>query len=56
MKKKGDANKTLSLFFKRDCVPPKMVVDGSKEQTLGCFSKKFQEADFRIKQMETYSP
>ena len=28
MKKKGGAHETLSLFFKRDGVPPKMVMDG----------------------------
>ena len=30
MKKKGDAHETLPLLFKRDCVPPKMVIDVSK--------------------------
>ena len=28
MKNKGDAHETLPLFFKRDGVPPKMVMDG----------------------------
>ena len=27
MNRKGDANETLPLFFKRDGVPPKMVMD-----------------------------
>ena len=45
----------MSLLFKRDDVPPKMVMDESNEQTLGSFRKKFQEADFYMKQTETYS-
>ena len=40
MKKEGDKNETLSLLFKRDGVPPKMVADGSKKQALGSFRKK----------------
>ena len=39
MKKKGDVHEKLSLFFKRDGVLPKMVMDGSKDQTLGSFRK-----------------
>ena len=34
MKRKEDAHETLSLFFKRDGVPPKMAMNGSKEQNL----------------------
>ena len=34
-KRKGEAHKTLSLVFHRDGVPPTMVTDDSKEQTLG---------------------
>ena len=30
MKRKGYAHETLSLFFKRDGVPYKIVIDGSK--------------------------
>jgi hypothetical protein len=51
MKKKSDAQKTLSLVFQRDGVPPKMIMGGSKEQTMGRFWKKCQDADCRIKQM-----
>ena len=40
IKKKGYAHETLYLFFKIDGVPPKMVMDGLKEQTLGSFSEK----------------
>ena len=39
MKSRGDAHENLSLFFKRDGVLPKMVIDGSKEQTLVSFRK-----------------
>ncbi len=35
MKRNGEAHETLSLVFHRDGVPPTMVVDDSKEQTLG---------------------
>ena len=56
MKRKGDSHENLSLFFKIDGVPYKMVMDGSKEQTLGYFIKKYQEADFHIKHTEPYSP
>ena len=34
MSKKGDSHEALSLLFQRDGVPPKMIVDGSKEHTL----------------------
>ena len=30
MAKKGDTHKTLSIIFKCNVVPPKMIVDGSK--------------------------
>ena len=56
MKLKSDAHDSLSLLFQRDGVPPKMIMDGSKEQTLGQFKKKCQDADCRIKQTEPYSP
>ena len=35
MKKKGDSHETLSLLFNRYDVPPKMVMNVSKDQTLG---------------------
>ena len=44
MAKKGDAHEALSLLFQRDGVPPKMIVDGSKEQTMGNFKRKVAEA------------
>ncbi len=33
-----------------------MVVDGSKEQTLGKFKTKCRQADWHVKQTEPYSP
>ena len=42
MKRKGNAHESMSLLFKRDGVPPKMLMDGSKEETLGSFGKNFQ--------------
>jgi hypothetical protein len=33
-----------------------LIMDGSKEQTLGRFKKKCQDADCRIKQTKPYSP
>ena len=56
MKRKGDAQETLSQLFKIDGVPPKMVMDGSKKQTLRSFMNNCQEEDFQIKQTEPYSP
>ena len=45
IKRKGDAHETLSLFFNRYGVIPKIVMYGSKEQTLGLFKNECQEAD-----------
>ena len=56
MKKKSDAHETLSLVFQRDGVPPRMIMDGSKEQTQDRFKKKCQDADCCIKQTKPYSP
>ena len=56
MRAKSDAHDTLSLLFQRDGVPPTMVMDGSKEQTLGKFKKKLQEAQCKMKQTEPHSP
>ena len=56
MDKKGDAHEALSLLFQRDGVPPKMIVDGSKEHTLGVFKRKVVEARCHLRQMEPESP
>jgi hypothetical protein len=52
----GDAHESLSLLFHRDGIPPTMILDGSKEQTLGNFKRKLREADCHARQTEPYSP
>ena len=56
MATKGQAHETCSLLFQRDGVPPKMIMDGSKEQTLGKMVKKCKEADCHPVKTEPYSP
>ena len=55
MKKKSDAHKILSLVFKRDGVPPEMIMDGSNESTKSDFKKKLKEADCHQQQIEPFS-
>ena len=55
MAKKGDAHEVLSLFSQRDGVPPKIIVDVSKEQTLGDFKRKVAEAGCHLRQIEPES-
>ena len=56
MVKKGETCEALSLVFKRDRVPPQMVVNNSKEQTLGNFAKKCCDADCHLATTKLYSP
>lgn len=56
MKRKAEAHEALSLLFARDGVPPTMVVDGAKEETMGNFRKKAREADCHLKVTEYGSP
>ncbi len=56
MKRKGEAHETLSLVFHHDGVPPTMVVDDLKEQTLGEFRRKLREANCQHRVTEPYSP
>ena len=56
MSNKSDAHEGFSLMAQRDGVPPVLVMDGSKEQTLGTFRKKAREAGVQVKQTEPYSP
>ena len=56
MKKKSEAHETLSLVFKRDGVPLRMIVDNSKEQSLGKFRRKCREVDCHLINTEPYSP
>ena len=50
MAKKGDAHEALSLLFQQYGVPPKMIVDSSKEQTMGNFKRKVAEAGCHLSQ------
>jgi len=56
MTQKSKAHETLSLMFHRDGVPPTMILDNSKEQTLGDFKRKLREADCHLRQTEPYTP
>ena len=56
MQKKSDAHHGFSSMAQRDGVPPILVMDGAKEETLGEFRRKAKEMDCRVKQTEPYSP
>ena len=56
MAKKSNAHDGLSLLFARDGVPNCLIMDNSKEQTMGDFRKKARQADCWIKQTEVYTP
>jgi hypothetical protein len=55
MKCKGEAHETSPLICHLDGVLPTMVVDNSKEQTLGKFQRKLREADCHHRVTEPYS-
>ena len=56
MKTKGQAHEVLSLLFAQEGIPNKMIMDGSKEQTMGEFRRKTRQAGCHVKQTEPYSP
>ena len=56
MKLKSEAHEYLSMLFKRDGVTPKIIVDKSKDKSLGRFSSKCRDAYFHLVNTETYSP
>ena len=56
LKSKGDAHLALSLLFQREGVPDKLISDNAKEQSLGIFRKKCQEAGCATRTTEPYSP
>ena len=56
MPTKGTAHEMLSHLLKRDGCPNSIIMDGSKEQNLGKFKKKANEANIWVKQIEPYSP
>ncbi len=55
MKTKGEAHEALSLMFQREGVPPLMVMDGLKEQTLGKFRQKLRDVGCEQKITEPFS-
>ena len=50
MRTKAEAHEGLTMMFQRDGVPLSIIMDGSKEQTMGDFRKKARAAGCRIKQ------
>lgn len=56
MKKKSDAHEGLSLLAMNDGVPRLIVMDGSKEQTMGEFRRKVREMGSKVRQTARYSP
>ena len=56
MKLKSEAHESLSMLFTIDGVPPNLVDDNSKEQSLGKFYRKFCEADCNLVNTDSYSP
>ncbi len=56
LKQKGEAHEALSLMFKRDGVPPEMILDGAKEQAEGAFKRKLKEVNCHLRVTEPYSP
>ena len=56
MKKKSNAVHALDLLLHRDGAPEKMIMDGSKEQILGAFKAKCQDAAIHIKQTAPHYP
>ncbi len=55
MKTKSKSHEDLSLMFQHKCIPPSMVMDSSKEQTLGKFCQNFVDAHCQVTQTEPYS-
>ena len=56
MKTRWEAHDALPLMFQHEDVPPLMVMDDLKEQTLGKFCQKFQDASYEQKTTKPYSP
>jgi hypothetical protein len=56
MRNTSDAHHTLSSVFHDIGVPETLVMDGSKEQTMGEFRKKCRDAGAHVHQTEPYSP
>jgi hypothetical protein len=55
LKQKGEAYTALLLMFKHESVPPKMILDGSKEHK-GVFRHKLKDLNCHMQVTEPYSP
>ena len=56
MSGKSQAHDALGLFFAREGVPPKMIVDNAKEMKLGEFAWKCKKTTCYLQGTESYSP
>ena len=56
MKKKSEAHEKFSLLLQRYGAPLRMIMDGSKYQTLGNLKNNCQEASCHIRKTETQYP
>ena len=56
MKLKSEAHKNFYMLFKRNGVPPYMVMVSSKEQKLGEIQQKLKDAFHYKRQIDPYSP
>ena len=56
IKAKSEAHHALSLLFQRDGAPPRMIMDGAKEEIEGEFKRKCREAQVHCRQIEPHSP
>ena len=56
MRHKADAHEGLSLLAQCDGAPLRIIMDRSKEQTMGLFRKKAKEMGVHVKQTEPHSP
>ncbi len=54
LKGKGEAHKALLLMFKHDGIPPKMILDGSKEQVEGVFRRKLKGVNCHLRMTKPY--
>ena len=56
MAKKSEAHETLSLLFAQEGGPSTLVMDGARDQVNSEFRHKARQADFHVKQTESYTP
>ena len=56
MTHKSDDHEALGVFFMREGIPPKMIVDNVKEMKMGDFAQECKEASCYLQSMEPYPP